>query len=93
MSLSLLLGIGAIAAALGPKAKKNIKFDNEVNYKGINNISLDKIEKRVGVRKDRYGMYTQSDMRKMLEYGKENTSTTKEYQIYQRRINLVMNQQ
>ena len=93
MSLSLLAGIGAIAAALGPKVKRNIKFDNEVNYKGINNISLDKIEKRVGVRRDKYGMYTHSDMKKMLEYGRENTSTTKEYQIYQRRINLVMNQQ
>lgn len=93
MSLSLLAGIGAIAAALGPKIKKNKKFDDKVNYEGINSVPLSEIEKRVGVRKDKYGMYTHSAMKKMLQYGRENTVTGKEYKTYEKRINLIMNQQ
>lgn len=92
MSLSLLLGIGAIAAALGPRIKKEINFDNKVKYEGINNIPLTKIEKRAGVKKDKYGMYSHTDMKKMLKYGAEN-STPKEFATFERRVNLVMNQQ
>ena len=93
MSLSLLFGIGVIAAALAPRFKRERDFDNKVDYKGINSIPLREIEKRVGARKDKHGMYTHSAMQKLLKYGEEHSHSTKEYQTFAKRINVTMNQQ
>ena len=93
MSFSLLAGIGAIAAALGPSIKKDNEFDKKVEYKGINNIPLSDIEKRVGVRRDKYNMYTYTDMKKLLQYGREHSLNNEEYKAFESKVNFVMNQQ
>ena len=93
MSLSLLAGIGAIAAALGPSIKANKKFDEELEYKGINNVPLSDIERRVGVKRDKYNMYTYTDMKKLLQYGREHSFNNKEYKQFENKINFVMNNQ
>lgn len=69
------------------------KFDNEIEFEGINTVPIETIAIRVKARKNKWGMYTYSSMNKILRYGEEHSIDSEEYAVFKRRLNDEMNKQ
>ena len=72
---------------------KNYDFDEKIDLKGINSVSIDDIARRLKIKKTKDGFFSPKDYDKMLKYAKKHTNSQKDLNMFRKRIDFVNNTQ